>query len=245
MKVTEVADEIVILGSPLATCAKIKFMSKWRGDEPRVHHYEFAHRALPGIAFNPRVDLAALANADHLDGALRATWAAAGERYGEADRLPDDGLQGELVEVAGEPAVLVTFPTANHAAEAFYALIAPLDPPESRRYLTLEFSWNVFTDHPTTVLGEWRIGSHVNLRPGPEAASRFFSRPYGRNSEPMNHHPVLPRRVCWRTIGSCADLRRSRVSFPLSWPWCRALSPGRPFRPGNPVHDPLTAELGQ
>lgn len=73
-------------------------MPKWRNDKPRLHHYEFAHRALPGIAFNPRVDLAALANAGHLDGALRATWAAVGERRDEADRLPDDGLQGELVE---------------------------------------------------------------------------------------------------------------------------------------------------
>ncbi len=149
-------------------------MPKWRNDKPRLHHYEFAHRALPGIAFNPRVDLAALANAGHLDGALRATWAAVGERRDEADRLPGEGLQGEPVEVAGEPAVLVTFPAANHAAEAFYAVIAPLDPPESRRYITLEFSWNVLTDHPTTVIGEWRTGSHLNHGPGPEAAKSTF-----------------------------------------------------------------------
>jgi hypothetical protein len=126
------------------------------------------------MAFNPRVNLAALAHAGHLDGALRATWAAVGERRGEADRLPDDWLQGDLVEVAGKPSVLVTLPTANHAAEAFYAVIAPVDPPESRRYLTLEFSWDVLTDHPTTVIGEWRAGSHLNLGPGPEAAKSLF-----------------------------------------------------------------------
>jgi hypothetical protein len=147
---------------------------RWQDDNPRPHHYEFAHRALPGIAFSPRVDLAALADADRLDSALRATWAAVGERCGEADRLPDDGLQGELVEVAGQPAVLVTFPMANHAAEAFFAVVAPLDPPESRRYLTLEFSWNVVTGHPTTVIGEWRAGSHLNLGPGPQAAKSTF-----------------------------------------------------------------------
>jgi hypothetical protein len=78
------------------------------------------------------------------------------------------------VDVAGQPAVLVTFPSANHAAEAFFAVIAPLDPPESRRYLTLEFSWNVVTGHPTTVIGEWRAGSHLNLGPGPQAAKSTF-----------------------------------------------------------------------
>jgi hypothetical protein len=124
-------------------------MRRWQEDKPRPHHYEFAHRALPRIAFNPRIDLAALARSAGLDAALRATWAAVGERRDDADRLPDDGLEGELVEVACQPAVLVTFPTANHAAEAFFAVIAPLEQPESRRYLTLEFSWNAVTDRPT------------------------------------------------------------------------------------------------
>jgi hypothetical protein len=52
---------------------------------------------------------------------------------------------------------------ADHAAEAYFAFVVPLEPPASRRYLTLEFSWNVVTDHLTTVIGEWRAGSHVNL----------------------------------------------------------------------------------
>src|SRR5262245_21040312 len=149
-------------------------MTRWQGDNPRPHYYEFAHRAIPRIAFNPRVDLAAIAREDRLDAALRATWAAVGERHDAADRLPDEGLAGELVEVAGQSAVLVTLPVANHAAEAFFALVVPLEPPESRRYLTLVFSWNVVTDHPTTVIGEWRAGSHVNLGPGPEAARSTF-----------------------------------------------------------------------
>jgi hypothetical protein len=147
---------------------------RWQDDKPRPHHYEFAHRALPGIAFSPRVDLAALAGAARLDSALHATWAAVGERCAGADRLPDDGLHGELADAAGKPAVLVTFPAANHAAEAFFAVIAPLDPPESRRYLTLELSWNVVSGRPATVIGEWRAGSHFNLGPGPEADKPAF-----------------------------------------------------------------------
>lgn len=135
----------------------------------RVHPQSLAQ-----IVFNPRVDLAAIAREDCLDTALRSTWAAVGERREPADRVPEDGLAGEQVELAGQPAGLVTFPVANLAAEAFFALVRPLEPPESRRYLTLEFSWNVTTDHPTTVLGEWRAGSHVNLGPGPDAARSTF-----------------------------------------------------------------------
>jgi hypothetical protein len=54
------------------------------------------------------------------------------------------------------PGVRVTFPMATHAAEASFAVVEPLDPTVARRYITLEFSWNVITDQPATVLGEWR-----------------------------------------------------------------------------------------
>ncbi len=77
---------------------------------PRPHHYGFAHRALPGVALNPDVDLRALATAGRLDEALRATWAAVGERQSEADRLAGEGLRGEIVDMIGTPAVLLTFP---------------------------------------------------------------------------------------------------------------------------------------
>lgn len=59
-------------------------------------------------------------------------------------------------------------------------LHTPLDPPRSRRYLTLEFSWNVVTGHPATVIGEWHAGHHLNLGPGPDAAkSTFLTRMHG------------------------------------------------------------------
>jgi hypothetical protein len=81
----------------LTSYAKIPDMARWQGDKPRPHHYEVAHRALPRIIFNPRVDLAAIASEERLDAALRSTWAAVGERREGADRLPEDGLAGELV----------------------------------------------------------------------------------------------------------------------------------------------------
>jgi hypothetical protein len=131
-------------------------------DKPRPHHYQFAHRALPAISRNPQVDLAALARSGRLNGALRATWTAVGERLQEPDRLSGDGLHGELADLAGEQAIVVTLPPARHATEAFFAVITPLDPLQARRYLTLEFSWNVVTSQPATVVGEWQADRHIN-----------------------------------------------------------------------------------
>jgi hypothetical protein len=71
-----------------------------------------------------------------------------------------------MVSIAGAQAILVTFPPPAHATEAFFAVIAPVDGQVPRRYIVLEFSWNVVADQPATVLGEWRSGSHFNLGSG-------------------------------------------------------------------------------
>jgi hypothetical protein len=149
-------------------------VARWQDDRPRPHHYEFAHRAFPGIARNPSVDLAALAEARRLDEAMRATWTAIGARRPDEERISADGLHGELVALDSTTALLVTLPTALHAAEAFFVLVAPLEPPASRRYLTLEFSWNPLTGQPTTMLGEWTTVGHLNLGPGPGATRAAF-----------------------------------------------------------------------
>jgi hypothetical protein len=149
-------------------------MTSWRDDKPRPHHYQFAHRALPAIALKPSVDLAALADEGRLDAALRATWAAVGERQEPADRLTDEGLRARMVSIAGAQGVLVTLPAAAHATEAFFAVIAPVDGQVPRRYILLEFSWNVVAGEPATVLGEWRSGSHFNLGGGPRAVESEF-----------------------------------------------------------------------
>jgi hypothetical protein len=88
-------------------------MPRWKDDKPRPHDYEFANRAIPRIVLDPRVDLAAIAGDHRLDAALRATWAPVGERHDADDRLPDDGLAAELVEVAGQSAALMAFPVAK------------------------------------------------------------------------------------------------------------------------------------
>jgi hypothetical protein len=149
-------------------------VSRWQEDRPRRHHYDFAHRTLPAIVRGSKVDLAALAQAGSLDDALAASWRAVGDQLHEADRLRGDGLRGALVELAGGPALLVTFPMAMHAAEAHFALITPLDPPDARRYITLESSWDAMGDQPRTVLGEWTAEGHLNMGDGPSATPEAF-----------------------------------------------------------------------
>ena len=137
-------------------------MSRFGNDAPRPHHYEFAHRALPAVAARFAADVAAWRTGD-LDGLLRHLWAEAGERLPEPDRLDPDGLRGEVVEVAGHDAILVTLPPATSTAEAHFVALVAAAPP---RVVTLEYTLNV-DDSVATVLGEWHGGGHVNRGEGP------------------------------------------------------------------------------
>lgn len=116
--------------------------------KPRPHHYEFAHRSFPELPLT-RGSISRCSAARDVSWLSAPYVAPVGERHRGPDRL-----RGELVEIVGEPTVLVTFPAASHAAEALFVAIAPLEPSESRRYLTLEFSWNVVTDRSATIAGE-------------------------------------------------------------------------------------------
>jgi hypothetical protein len=170
------ADQIRLpIGEPAPTSqGHDQPQSPWQGDKPRPHHYQFAHRALPAIALSPKVNLAAFARSGRLNDVLRATWTLAGERLAEPDRLPDEGLHGELADIGGRQGVLVTLPTAHYPAEAHLVLITPLDPSPTRRYLTLEFSRSLVTGQPATVIGEWHAGRHINHGHGPDADRSAF-----------------------------------------------------------------------
>jgi hypothetical protein len=144
-------------------------------DGPRRHHYAFAHRVLPLIMRNPDVDLAHLAgDLERLGGSLRATWERVGLDHAESERLPPDGLAVERRDVGDAEGLLVTLPPARHVAEAIFVLVAPLDPPGARRYVTLEAGWDVVHRRPYTVLGEWSDRGHLNLGDGPPAEGDAF-----------------------------------------------------------------------
>jgi hypothetical protein len=144
-------------------------------DQPRRHHYEFAHRVLPSILLNPNVDLEHLAgDLEHLHGALRATWERLGSKHDESDRLPPDGLVVERRDVGDAEGILVTLPPALHVAEAIFILVAPLDAGSARRFFTLESGWDVVHRQRYTVLGEWSDTGHSNLGEGPPVDGGAF-----------------------------------------------------------------------
>ena len=67
--------------------------------------------------------------------------------------------------MAGQDAILVTLPAAEHTTEAHYvALVAG-------RVVTLEYTLNV-DDSVATVLGEWNDAGHLNLGEGPPPTAR-------------------------------------------------------------------------
>ena len=145
-------------------------------DRPRPHHYQFAHRVMPGTARQVAVRLPELAADGRLNDALRATWEQIGLALDEGDRLSPDGLSGQMVEVDGHQVALITLPRALHVTEAhFAAVVLGTDPV---RYVVLEHSWTL-ADQPDTVLGEWTPDVHINLGSGPPPTQREFLKAVG------------------------------------------------------------------
>lgn len=141
-------------------------------DRPRMHHYVFAHRELPGIARRFAPNLVGLAREGRLDDALRTTWTGVGEALPPEDRLAPDGLAAELRSLGAGEAILVRFPPPAHVTEAYLALVV-LEPGPDVRYFLLEHGWNL-DDSPRTVLGEWTEQAHLNLGDGPAADADTF-----------------------------------------------------------------------
>lgn len=150
-------------------------MTSAKEDQPRRHHYEFAHRALPSIMLNPNVDLDRLAgDLDRLGTALRATWESVGSKQETAERLSNEGLSVERRDVGDAEGLLINLPAALHVAEAIFVMVTPLNPPSSRRFFALDAGWDVVNQRPYTVLGEWSDRGHTNHGDGPAADGDAF-----------------------------------------------------------------------
>ncbi len=151
-------------------------------DDPRDHHYVFAHVALPQIVHSLEardVDLQALGESE----LLSELWRDTGERIAEPGRgehLSPEGLSARTL-LHGEHTVLeLSLPPARRGAEAMAIAIARV--PIKRlvffknyalRYFTLELGMD-FGDapgevFPRTVLCEWtEERAHHNMGDGPE-----------------------------------------------------------------------------
>lgn len=159
--------------SRLIVCLPIVNGMLNQSDRPRVHHYSFAHRLLPGLVLRGRTNFHELASRALLDQLLRAWWQEIGQSLPPDDRLPDDGLGSELANAGNVPVLVVTMPAARHAAEAHFVAVTPHADPDAWRCLTLEHSWTL-DDQPATVLGEWTATGHVNYGDGPPPERRAF-----------------------------------------------------------------------
>lgn len=136
-------------------------------DDPvgfRRHHYHFVHTVLRQVSDEYGPTLLANTPAGDLTDMLAKTWRDVGDDLPADERLPSDGLRGNLIELNGMRLMLVTLPEPEAAPEAYFA--AMVQPPGSSgtRLFTLEYAVDPITHEPGAILGEWTPqGHHLHL----------------------------------------------------------------------------------
>ena len=92
-------------------------------EKPRMHHYNFAYKALPGLAFAD-VDVPLGFGHDTPKGSLSEFWKHVGAKCPENERLSDSGLSAIDTHFGPDYVILlVTMPTPLRIAEAHFAAI--------------------------------------------------------------------------------------------------------------------------
>lgn len=144
-------------------------------DEPRQHHYEFAHVVLRAIVFRAGRLMLDLAANGGLTALVHESWDRVGEGLPPERRLPSDGLRGERIDTPDLCAAVIVLPTPEHVAEAYLvALVSDPADPERIDFFTLEHAWRP-AGEPPTALAHWtRDGRHLELGDGPEPDPRAF-----------------------------------------------------------------------
>ncbi len=156
-------------------------------DEPRCHHYTFAHLALRSVAQEqPLAFLGVLASPDARR-FLANLFQSVSEHCKEREPKPDFGIEDVAVHpvrIGHYPCAVIEMPRPRATTETFFVaavLLADLDQglPDSKdvklRYFTLEKGF-VIGGPPRTVLCEWTAeGSHVNYGDGPEPQLEAFT----------------------------------------------------------------------
>jgi hypothetical protein len=151
----------------------------------RAHHYNFAHRVLPGLLWaNPFLFLETLYG-DHASGFLFTLWFQASKGLDEGDvMLPSEELRRDLFDLkGGYHAAVVSLPEPKFLTEAYMVaivfrpekkrLLLPKLPPVFR-YFTLEYGLCDGMQTVRTVLCEWTQAVHGNYGTGPLANPKAF-----------------------------------------------------------------------
>jgi hypothetical protein len=162
-------------------------------NDPRPHHYRFAHEVLASLARDLGPQMLDGDPPEGFGAGLVSLWDDFGGRLPAGERLPSDGLDANLLTLGPHRLLVVVLPRPAAQAEAYYtAVVQPADAGHCR-YFTLEHAVNPFTKEPYTVLGEWADGSHLNLgsAPAPGLAA-FLSAVVALLDEPEPADAVSP-----------------------------------------------------
>jgi hypothetical protein len=136
-------------------------MSMSTEEEPRNHHYLFAHRVLPDLVLNQWPVLQPTFRDGSATDRLRSVWDGLGKTLPDVERLPSTGLAVEPIGLGDAPGFVVTFPTPERSAEAAIAMVPDRD--SLTRYFVLELGSDPVARSPYWVLCEWAADSHLNL----------------------------------------------------------------------------------
>lgn len=143
-------------------------------NDPRPHHYRFAHQVLADLARNLGPRMLDGIPAEGPGAGMASLWDDFGGRLPAGERLPSDGLDASLITLGGHRLLVVVLPRPAAPAEAYYTAVVQPHGADHCRYFTLEHAFNPFTKEPYTVLGEWADGSHLNLGSGPAPGLSAF-----------------------------------------------------------------------
>lgn len=147
-------------------------------NQPREHHYLFAHQVLPVMFHSaPERLLNLLAEQGH--NLLRLWWYRVAECIEESDWLSAQGLDYALRRLDEQTQlILITFPPPRNVTELYFAGLvyrsARLKERGYARYFTLELGYNL-AGGPRPVLGEWLAnGHHLQHGDGPAPEAALF-----------------------------------------------------------------------
>ena len=149
-------------------------------DEPREHHYVFAHYTVREVCEQDPLQFFAIVASPEQPKFLAWLWELTAKRVGKpiAEVNPAE-LSVTTGRVKDCPAIIFKMPAPEAAAEAHFVAVLLTGSPEGEasqaqfRYFTLEYGKNL--DGTTrTVMCEWAEGAHRNFGDGPAATAKDF-----------------------------------------------------------------------
>ena len=154
-------------------------------NDPRQHHYVFAHERLPELVFKFRDSFLSLLRKNG-DGYLKGIWYQLGSTLAKDEQLIADGLTLTFFEDKCYCGAVITLPKALHRTEVhMVAMVAERvsgsvlsDDTSDLEYRNLRYftlgHGEQMAGKASTVLGEWTYLRHSNYGVGPAVDTGLF-----------------------------------------------------------------------